>query len=153
MNKLLAVDLGVKTGLALYNQDCKLEWYRSKNFGNKNSLSKALYSVLKAIDNLEYLIIEGGGDLFAIWKKEANKHGIKIIQIQAPTWRKELLLQREQRSGQQAKRIAIQVANQIINSYANKKPTSLTDDAAEAILCGYWALKEVNWLNDYQLNK
>ena len=147
MNKLLAIDLGVKTGLALYNQDCKLEWYRSKNFGSKNSLNKALYSLLKTVENLEFLIIEGGGDLFTIWEKQAKKQGIKVIQIQAHVWRKELLLQREQRNGQQAKRYAIQIANEVIKHTSGKKATSLSDDAAEAILTGYWALSEVNWLN------
>jgi len=151
VKRLLSIDLGVKTGLALYNQNCELEWYRSQNFGNKNRLSRAVYSLLREINDLEYLVIEGGGHLFTIWEKEAKKQGIKTIQIHAHTWRKEILLQREQRSGQQAKRIAIQVANQVIKHFSGRKSTSLNDDAAEAVLCGYWALKEVNWLEDYPI--
>ena len=149
MNKLLAVDLGIKTGLALFNRNCKLEWFRSKNFGNKAQLGRAVFNLLKEIDNLEYLVVEGGGQLFYIWEKEARRRGLEVIQIQANTWRKELLLVREQRTGQQAKSFAIKLAIEIINQRAEKKHISLNDDAAEAILSGYWALKEVKWLDKY----
>ncbi len=149
MNKLLAVDLGIKTGLALFNKNCKLEWFRSKNFGNKAQLGRAVFNLLKEIDNLEYLVVEGGGQLFYIWEKEAIRRGIKVIQIQANTWRKELLLMREQRTGQQAKGFAIKLAVEIIKQRAEKKHISINDDAAEAILSGYWALKEVKWLDKY----
>ncbi len=151
MKNLLCIDLGVKTGLALYNQNCELVWYRSQNFGNKNRLSKAVYNLLKEIKNLEFLVIEGGGQLFTIWEKEAKKRNIRIIQVQANTWRKEILHKREQRTGQQAKRYAIQIAKEVIKHFSGKNSTSLNDDAAEAILCGYWALKEVNWLEDYPI--
>jgi hypothetical protein len=33
MPVLLAIDIGVKTGLALYGHDGRLLWYRSQNFG------------------------------------------------------------------------------------------------------------------------
>ena len=46
VSSLLAVDLGLKTGLALYGEDGKLRWYRSKNFGTTARLKRAVYSLL-----------------------------------------------------------------------------------------------------------
>ncbi len=92
MAVLLAVDLGVKTGLALYGQDGRLLWYRSQNFGTAERL------------------------------------------------------RREQRSGVQAKESATDLARRVIIWSGARRPTSLRDDAAEAILIGLWGTLEVGWL-------
>ena len=148
MKRLLAIDLGVKTGLALYNDQCHLEWYRSQNYGNKNRLQRAVYGILKDIDNLAFIVVEGGGHLFSIWKKEADRLGIESIQLQAFHWRKEILFDREQRSGISAKQHAQIHAIRVIEQLGTSKPKSLTDDTAEAILTGFWALKKLNWIQN-----
>ncbi len=145
MNRLLAIDLGVRTGLALFNSDCKLEWYRSQNYGNKERLSRDVYSILKNIPELRLIIIEGGGPLFKIWKKEAIRLDIELRQVQAHEWRKDMLYKREQRNKKMAKQHAIQYASKVIEKLSATKPVSLTDDVAEAILTGYWVLKKEDW--------
>ena len=60
---LLAVDLGLKTGLALFSKEGKLQWYRSRNFGTKARLRKAAASVIKEAGTVEVLVIEGGGTM------------------------------------------------------------------------------------------
>ena len=112
MTSLLAVDLGLKTGLALFGENGKLIWYRSHNF------------------------IEGGGNLATVWEKEAERRGLAWHQIGAGEWRQLLLYSREQRSGPEAKKHAGEFARKVIEWSGTAHPTSLRHDAAEAIMIG-----------------
>lgn len=144
---LLAVDLGLRTGFALYGEDGKLRWYRSQHFGNAARLKRAVYSMLHGAEALSWLYLEGGGDLAQIWKREAARRQLSIRMISAEEWRRNLLYDREQRSGVLAKRHAGQLARRIIQWSGLKRPTSLRHDAAEAILIGLWGVLEVRWLH------
>lgn len=136
---LLAVDCGLRTGLALFDLQGRLIWYRSHNLGSRQRLKKAVWKILNELDGLSQLVVEGGGDLVEIWRKTAQKRGIKVSVVQATTWRKDLLLSRQQRSGKQAKQVADELAREIIEQSEAANPTSLRHDAAEAILVGWWA--------------
>jgi len=46
MGSLLAIDLGIKTGLALYGPEGKLCWYRSKNYGTAAALKRGATETL-----------------------------------------------------------------------------------------------------------
>ena len=98
-----------------------------------------MWQILNDLDGLSQLIIEGGGDLVEIWRKTAQKRGIKVSVVQATTWRKDLLLSRQQRTGKQAKQVADELAREIIEQSGTARPTSLRHDAAEATLVGWWA--------------
>ena len=100
---LLAVDLGLRTGLALYGKDGRLLWYRSHNFGTATRLRRGVQPILSDLPELKWLVMEGGGNLALIWQKEAQRRGISVMQVAAETWRRRILLPREQRNGPQAK--------------------------------------------------
>ena len=140
--KLLAVDCGLKTGLALYTLSGQLLWYRSQNFGTRGRLKKAAWSMLQEIEGVSHLVIEGGGPLAEVWFKAGARRQLTVRQIQAEQWRKELLLPRQQRTGKQAKQVADELAREIIDQSGATRPTSLRHDAAEAILVGKWFLLE-----------
>jgi hypothetical protein len=70
------------------------------------------------------------------------------MRIHAEEWRRRLLLPREQKSGEQAKENAGGLARRIIEWSNAPRPTSLTDDAAEAIAAGLYGVLEVGWLRD-----
>lgn len=144
--RLLAIDLGLRTGLAVYGRDGKLVWYRSRNYGNKTRLRKAARSVIEEAGTVHVVAIEGGGDIALPWVHEIERRDIELIQVQAESWRKDLLLSRHQRSGPQAKKHADTLARKIIAWSGAKKPTSLRHDAAEAICFGLWAVREAGWL-------
>ncbi|MDO3378191.1 hypothetical protein [Geoalkalibacter halelectricus] len=148
MGVLLAVDLGLKTGLALYGADARLLWYRSHNFGTSERLKRAVHAILNDIPDLEVLVIEGGGLLAPAWEKEAARRGLRMLRLGAEAWRERLLLPREQRSGSAAKQHADQLARRVIAWSAAARPTSLRHDAAEAILIGLWGVLECGWLED-----
>jgi len=69
MKTLLAVDLGLKTGLALFAEQGSLLWYRSHNFGTTERLKRAVPKLLDEIPELAALVIEGGGKLAVIWDR------------------------------------------------------------------------------------
>jgi hypothetical protein len=148
MPVLLAIDIGVKTGLALYGHDGRLLWYRSQNFGTAQRLRRGVRRVLDSLPHLAWLVLEGGGPLADIWRREATRRQIPVRQISAEAWRQQFLYAREQRSGTQAKERATELARRIIIWSGARRRTSLRDDAAEAILIGLWGTLDVGWLAD-----
>jgi len=147
MGSLLAVDLGLRTGLALYGGDGRLQWYRSQNFGTATRLRRAVHGVLRDLPEVRWLVLEGGGNLAEIWTREGERVGISVIRISAERWREQLLYTREQRTGTQAKHHAGELARQVIDWSAAPRPTSLRHDAAEAILVGLWGALHVGLLD------
>ena len=60
---LLAVDMGLRTGLALYGPDGRLQWYRSKHFASRAELRRGVTSILREAPPLAWIWLEGGGDI------------------------------------------------------------------------------------------
>ncbi|WDP89912.1 MAG: hypothetical protein HUN04_09400 [Desulfobacter sp.] len=149
MSYLLSVDLGLRTGLALYGRDGRLIWYRSQNYASVKRLKPAVYGIFKETPGISDLVIEGGGRLAEIWIKEANRRGIRLHQISAETWRRTFLYHREQQTGKSAKRNAGILAKHVIEWSGAKRPTSLRHDAAEAILAGLWGVIDAGWLPEF----
>ena len=147
MASLLAIDLGLRTGLALYGNNGRLRWYRSQNFGAKSRLRKAVPSLLDELPDVTWLVIEGGGDLATVWLREAERRQIEVRQISAETWRKQLLLPRQQRNASSAKLSADDLARKVIDWSDAPRPISLRHDAAEAILAGLWGVLAIGWLD------
>lgn len=146
MPTLLAIDLGLRTGLAYYGADGRLRRYGSHNFGSVTRLRRGVATILAETGDVEWLYIEGGGPLGEIWAREAARRGIVARLVSAETWRQDLLYQREQRKGEQAKRVADTLARRVIVWSGAPRPTALRHDAAEAILVGLWAVLQVGWL-------
>jgi hypothetical protein len=144
---LLAVDLGVKTGLALFSSDGRLLWHRSQNFGNKTRLRKAIPWIVSLEEDITYIVIEGGGPLLKLWDAYLEKRNIEVLHIMAEEWRHSLLLSREQRKGWQAKENAVRYAGIIIQKISNQKTVVTNNNAAEAILIGTWAMEKLGWIN------
>jgi hypothetical protein len=143
---LLAVDVGVRTGLAVYRDDGRLIWYRSRNFGAAARLRRAIPALLHEAFDPTYVVLEGGGPLAEHWATAAEKHGAHVRRVSAEEWRGLFLLPRDQRSGEQAKRVADTIARRVVEWSDAPRPTSLRHDAAEAILIGLWGVIRVGWL-------
>ena len=146
MPSLLAVDVGVRTGLAVYRDDGRLIWYRSRNFGAAARLKRAIPALLHEAFDPTYVVLEGGGPLAEHWAAAAERSGSHVRRVSAEDWRSLFLLAREQRSGEQAKRVADAIARRVVTWSNAPRPTSLRHDAAEAILIGLWGVIRVGWL-------
>lgn len=140
------MDLGVRTGLALYGADGRLRWYRSQNYGAPSRLKRGAYGLLREHPGVERLVLEGGGDLAELWAKEGTRRGLHVETVDAETWRRALLYPRERRSGADAKARADTLARRVIDWSGAARPTSLRHDAAEAILVGLWGVLRAGWL-------
>ncbi len=146
MRRLLAIDLGLRCGFAVYGDDGRLETYRSQHFGSRGRLRPAVLPILRAIDGLELVVMEGDRTLGALWEKAAERLAASAAYVPAESWRRVLLLDREQHSGEDAKRHADAMARRVIAWSGAPAPTSLRHDAAEAILIGLWAALDRGWL-------
>ncbi len=146
MSALLGVDLGLRTGLAHYGDAGRLIWYRSRHFGTTAQLRGGVSAVLNELPDLRWLVLEGGNAYGDIWRREADRRGIEVLQIDAQVWRGQLLYAREQQSGERAKRHAGDLARQVIAWSGAPRPTALRHDTAEAILIGLWGAAAVGLL-------
>jgi len=93
---LLAVDVGVRTGLAVYRGDGRLIWYRSRNFGAAARLKRAIPALLHEAFDPTYVVLEGGGPLAEHWATAAERQGAHVRRVSAEEWRSLFLLPREQ---------------------------------------------------------
>ena len=109
---LLAVDVGLHIGLALFSEERRLLWYRS-HVSSPAKLKKVIGKLLREDPRPNYLYLEGGGPLADIWLREAEKLSIAAVQIHAQQWRERLFYARQHRSGTQAKKDADGVARQV----------------------------------------
>ncbi len=146
MSSLLAVDAGLRTGFALYGGDGRLCWYRSVHYGSVASLKRGVSRILKSIEDLKWLIIEGEGDIVDKWIHEAKRKKIPVRIVTGETWWEKLLYLRERRSTVMAKKHADGIARQVITWSGIGRPTSMQHDVAEAILIGLWGVLEVKIL-------
>jgi hypothetical protein len=143
---LLGVDLGLRSGFALYGRDGRLVRFSSLSFGTRARLRRGVWSVLSQHEDVEVVVVEGDRALGHTWLKAAEKRGARGRFVAPETWRERLLLPREQRSGADAKRHADEVARAVIEWSGAKRPTSLRHDVAEAICIGLWGVLEEGWL-------
>ncbi len=142
--RLLAVDAGLRCGLAWYGADGRLQRYRSTHFPRRRDLHAVAWRLLG--DGVTHLVIEGGGGPADPWLKAAARRDLRVRQIGAEAWRAALLLDREQRSGSRAKAAADPLARAIIEWSGAPRPTTLRHDVAEAILVGLWGVLDLGWL-------
>lgn len=145
---LLAVDAGLRAGLAVYGADGRLRSYRSTNFGSHPRLKAGVHAVLRSTEGVEEVVVEGGGAVADPWIREAERRGLGVRQVHAGIWREALILSRDRRSGVDAKQQADVLARRVIEWSGAPRPTSLRHDAAEAILLGLWGVVAAGWLPD-----
>lgn len=135
---ILAVDAGVRTGMALFDTKGTLIWYGSHNYGKRQSLKKAVSDVLKK-HQVRWLILEGGGDIVDIWEGQAKKMGIAFLHLHAMEWRSAVLHGKDWETNF-AKEQAIKWARKIIGYCGGRQQKTIRHDAAEAIICGFYML-------------
>lgn len=140
---LLAVDIGVRTGLARLNAQGEVVWCRSHNLGNVSRLKRAVQAILSQERGLTWLVLEGGGRLAEIWVHAGQSRGLHVHQCHAQDWRAEMLLPRQCRDGRQAKASARRLAEAALARMGRPHRTPLDSDAAEAVLLGIWAVRHL----------
>ena len=144
-HKLLAVDLGMKAGLAWFDESGRLLRARSTHFADRATLKRALPGIWREVPGITQLVIEGGGSLAEIWLKSAARRGIAVTQICAEQWRADVLIPSQRRNGQTAKAAACAKAAEIARQDGCPPCQEYLDDAAEAIVFGKWHARKLGW--------
>lgn len=143
---LLAVDLGLKTAWSLWDSEGRLCRFESRNFPNRGKMKSGVPSILRSLPSIEVVVAEGDARIAKVWFGFNKLWETELVQAQV--WRRDVLHQREQRSGSQAKVRAIELAGDIIRQDQCGRPDGLNHDTAEAILLGYWAVLSRGWRVD-----
>lgn len=139
---VLSVDLGVKTGLAIFTPEGRLLWYGSRNYGSKNSLRNDIPRLLQQYSPLRRLVMEGGGALYEVWDKEAQRRQIPVTAFHANYWREMLFGSDYLMHTNKAKDKAVEMAERVIDRLGVHKFSAPVHHAAEAILAGLCFLYE-----------
>jgi len=145
---LLAIDLGLTCGMALYSADGRLISYRSLQCGSVVELKRAAARILADLEGLVWMVTEGDYTLAAIWERAAMKQGVRVQRVSVEAWRQALLAPKGRLAHSEAKKHAQQLARQIIDWSCAPKTAALRPHAADAICVGLWAAKRMGLLNE-----
>jgi len=146
--RLLAVDLGLRCGFAVWTSDGRLDTWRSTRFARPGQARRAVDGVVGAVEGLAALVLEGDRLLARPWQRAADRRGVEHQLIGAEIWRADVLYAREQRNGKLAKDAADTLARVAIERFADHRSPTLKHDVAEAILIGAWAAAARGWIPD-----
>ena len=138
---LLAIDLGLRTGIARFGPDGRLVAYRSQHFGSPAALRRGTLRVLREWGLPAVLVLEGGS-YAEPWQRAAARVDVAVRSTTAEVWRERLLTPTQRRDAVRAKAAAQQRAREVIAAGGLPRPHSLRHDAAEAICLGDWAVRE-----------
>lgn len=145
---LLAVDLGLRVGLACFERDGRLRYARTRRFASRAKLKQAVPKLMKEAGSPQWLVLEGDPQLAQVWTSYAHKRGVQCLHVSPERWRQAMLLPRERRAGVDAKQAALRAAEQRMRRDGAPRHTPLRHDAAEAVLIGLWALSEIQWRDE-----
>lgn len=143
---LLAVDVGLSTGFARFDDRGRLLWHGSHNFGAAARHKRGILHVLDRAGAVDWLALEGGGSLLRHWENEARRRYIETLVYSAEEWRNALFPVRERTDAERAKGFARQVARRLIAWDSPAGPRDTQFDTAEAICLGVAACLEVGLL-------
>eukprot|EP00536_Pseudo-nitzschia_multiseries_P003115 jgi/Psemu1/301781/fgenesh1_kg.44_\ len=158
----MAVDLGLKSGVSLFDNSGYLLRYEQFLFDRENLLedfediidqweAEAADRVgdeeKKASCRITHIAIEGGDTgLLDTWAQAAPDHS--ILRVSPEEWRSELLTKKESQNGATAKEASRLIARQVVadfglmDQHVGKFPT----DVAESVCLGMYVARRLGWI-------
>ena len=141
--RLLAVDLGLKTAWSLWNCEGRLIRYDSRRFSSKTKLKSGVWSILGEMLPIDIVVAEGDPKLAKVWFSCHREWETELVQ--ATDWRPDVFPSRLRRTGSEAKESAMELATELARGNGCGPTKPLHHDLAEAILLGYWAVLKRGW--------
>ena len=145
--RLLAVDLGVRTGFAAFDAAGRLLRVGSRNLGSRGSVRATAAGLRRDLGRVDVLVLEGDRTLAGAWQREFGPRGTEVVLVEAEWWRRALLHPRERRDAASAKAAAGELARAAVVHLGGTAPPTLRHDAAEAVLIGVWGLRTLGWIS------
>jgi Icc-related predicted phosphoesterase len=162
---LLAVDLGLRTGVSLFDDAGRLLRYENFQFDSAAELQKGATALLDeweaAVNNSnEYdtnkswkvsrIAIEGGDPPLAeAWRQAANGQRA-LLYVKPEEWRADLLTNKEMLSGETSKAASRLIAQQIVSDFGfmvQHDGGDFQTDMAESVLLGLHVSRRLGWGN------
>lgn len=146
MAALLAVDGGLRTGLAVWDDAGCLRTWRAARFPRRRALLAGARTILRDLpDDLVAIVVEGDRAWADAWSRAARPRGVRVVGVQAADWRVDMLGPAGLADARAAKRAAGERARALIAARAARGAPHLSHDAAEAICLGYWWANQLGW--------
>jgi hypothetical protein len=150
---LLAVDLGLATGVAVFDSTGKLLLYNDFVFKSTADLRQVVHDLLVEWERnlaveITHVAIEGlDPSLWDAWISVLGSR--EVLDVLPETWRQDLLLHRERASGELAKAASRIIAKQIVHDYGmmTSHQGDFQTDAAEAVLLGLHVSRRLGWVD------
>ena len=158
---LLSVDLGLRSGFAIYDNEGTLTTAFGRRFESQSNIDASINEVLVDVTrnySITHYVLEGDNVLQKAWREAiatfigTEQTTVEIITVSPAEWRAQMLMKKEAESGSSAKAAARLIARQImwraglVDEYSTKP---MDTDVAEAILIGYYATRtKLNWTGE-----
>lgn len=157
---LVAVDLGLRTGLALYSDDGRLLEYEQAVFETADELKANCLKLMADWEasyqghdgksfHITHVAVEGAdASLRQVWRNIVEDHlHCQLLLVKPEEWRGDLLLSKEKVSGEAAKEASRLIARQLVADYGGGlHEGKLSTDVAEAVLLGYHVSRRLEWI-------
>jgi hypothetical protein len=152
MQSLLAVDLGLRTGLCLFNDAGNLLRYDDRQFASVDDLEQGAAAILseweaEAGSRISHVAIEGSDpDLLSAWSNAVGDR--RVLHVQPEHWRHDLLTPKECDSWKSSKDASRVAARGIIERFGSAEldRVDYTTDCAEALLLGAHVAQRLGWI-------
>jgi hypothetical protein len=152
-HSLLAVDLGLRTGLCLFDSAGKLLRYDDRQFASADDLEQGAAAILstwgeEAGSRITHVAIEGSDpDLLFAWSKAVGDR--RILRVLPEHWRQDILKPKDRDSWTSSKEASRVVARRIIERFSTDglDRVDYTTDCAEALLLGVHVAQRLGWIH------
>jgi len=159
---LMAVDLGLKSGVALYNKNGELLRYEQLLF-KKDSLDEEIKKIIQGWESeiqsstitaqnadkpcVTKIAVEGGDvEILRAWDSAAMD--VSVTRISPEEWRFHLLSPKERLSGATSKAAARLIARQVVDDFSSMKHEGkFKTDVAEAVVLGFYVCQKLGWIS------
>lgn len=158
---MLAVDLGLKSGAALYNKEGQLLRYEQFLF-NKDKIGEEIKTIVQGWESdmqeneatdsekpwsVTKIAVEGG-DVAILHAWESATKDVSITRVSPEEWRFHLLNEKERISGASSKAAARLIARQVVSDFGvmSNHQGKFKTDVAEAVVLGFYVCKQLGWI-------
>ncbi len=145
-DQILAIDLGLRCGFALFGADGRLRWHRSQRFADTAALKRGVARILSEAGPVTWLFTEGDVRLAAIWERAAMRQGIRVQRVSAEIVREHLRVSHEDQGTPMGRQKSIELARRVAHWSGCAGDEMPHFCAAEAVLIGLWAVQQLGWL-------
>ena len=162
---LLAVDLGLRSGVSMYNSQGQLLRYEQFHFDREtlpqvardivedwefecnDSSDKANEATRKPF-RITHIAIEGGDPVFReAWAE--TRGDVSVLSVPPEEWRAGLLTKKERKSGKDAKAAARLIARQVVSEFGTMDlhDGKFKTDVAESVVLGMYVARKLGWIS------